>query len=317
MDPLETKDIFSQFPHAQWSVGGVTIAFPVESLSEDGSNRLAQHLRIYRDGARLDDMGAGPIQWEITTSFYNSEIHEAGLTEPQYPDAANALTDSFRKHETGDLTLPTRGPVRARAMRYRRVESTEQRDCCAMVLTFLEDNEDDETTSSWASASAAGALPSAVDEFMSAADAAGAVSDSLQSLAGFASDLEDLATAPQDYLGDLEELGADIERQCQNIEDSFATATTSAANEVTNLFAAPDKSLAIRKLREVRDKAAIATFDKTGRKQTVSVTYQQNVSIFEVAADYGQASDALIRLNSSLPDLLDIAAGTAIKVYAE
>ncbi|HZL96151.1 MAG TPA: DNA circularization N-terminal domain-containing protein, partial [Vicinamibacterales bacterium] len=105
-------EIFPRYPPASWQVPGrALITFLVEDIQEDGGNRLVAHERPYRDGAKHDDTGSRAKRWAITSPSYNDHTEE-GVEQNQYPAVLNALIDSFDVHETGTLTLPTRGAVR-------------------------------------------------------------------------------------------------------------------------------------------------------------------------------------------------------------
>jgi len=311
--------IFTSYPTAEWSVGGVAIKFPVQRLEERGGNRIVKHKRVYRDGARCDDMGSEPKGWTFTCAFFNSpDKQEPGLDLAQYPDNVNKLLATFDTHETGDLTIPTRGTVRARAESYTRVESNELRDACVCTLTWVADNEDDGSQAAFTAPSAAAVIGETAEEAVGAAADLGALSEDLTSLSEFASSLEALAAAPAEFVADMEAQAYAMESAVSRIETAFASAAGQVAAEVKTLLTDPAASMAGRRLRKAADQAASLTTEKVGlsTNRVITRTWARTMSIFEVAIEVNQDAGALMGLNTSLPDMLSIAPGTPVRMYA-
>jgi len=102
---------FEQYSVASWTVNNRTLAFPAKVINDNGGNRIVQRERPFRDGAKLDDTGSRATVWAFEVLFENS-IEESGLeinAMPLYPDVINAIIESFKTHETGDLVVPTVG----------------------------------------------------------------------------------------------------------------------------------------------------------------------------------------------------------------
>lgn len=307
--------INEQYPPAKWEVGGKTITFPVISIDELHDNRLVPHERMYRSGARHDDTGGKAKGWQITSEFYNG-CEEPGVPENLYPDTVNDLCDSFDVHETGTLTVPTRGPRRCRAASYRRSESSEERDHARVTFIWAEDNEDDEAVTDWHAPKAASAARA---EAVQAADAAaeqGCWDDDLDSLAGLADALESYAYAPINYLGDLESQANKMRSAVKRVNDAFTNASREAQDEVRALMTDPESSRVLRHMQALQDMAAKAPIDKgTTVKQTTPRTYPRQMSIFEIATDVDQDAAELMFLNAAIGDLLNIPPGTVVLVF--
>jgi prophage DNA circulation protein len=310
-------EIFEQYPVAQWTPkGGTAKRFPVVRIEEIYSKRVVQHERMYRKGARLDCTGAKARGWNLTCEVYNGH-KEPDVAEQIYPDLANELCDSFDSDDTGDLTLPTRGPVRCKAESYRRVEDAEERDTATITFTFIEDNEDDAQVSNWQAPKAQSAARPAAESATDALAEGGAWDESISSLNELASDLEAYASAPGDYMGDIESRANAVTKSCQQIEDTFTNSTNEVGNEVALLMLDPEASRGGRQIRKLNDMASRATIDKATSKQTVPRTYPYDTDIFRVAADVGQNPAELMAVNPHVPDHTHISAGTVVNVFVE
>lgn len=309
--------VYRAFPTAKWEVGGRTYTFPVEQLTEGRSNRIAKHRRLYRNGARLDDTYANERTWQVSTSFFNDEDQEGGIDgAAQYPDNVNALCDSFDAHETGTLTLPTRGPRRCRAESYQRVDASEPRDTASCSYTWVEDNEDDDAVAAYKSPSAKTLVQPVAVETEAACEAAGVTSADLESLADLAADLVALAEFPGDFVADIDAKGKALVGKAMAVEKAFSKAATEGTNEAATLLADPTASLAGRRLRELGDATARMLGDVAGAGlRVIGRTFPGPMSIFDVAVAVGQQVQQLITLNSNLPDLYEIPAGTVVRVF--
>ena len=312
--------IYEQYPTAKWEVEGQSYTFAVVDLEEGRSNRLAKHRRLYRDGARLDDTYADARTWKLTCFFFNYQGQEKGIDgEAQYPDNVNAICDSFDVHETGDLTLPTRGRRRCRAESYSRIETASDRDACKVVFTWVEDNEDDESVAAWTAPSAKSLMAAVSDETLAACTDVGAWNDKLSSLDNLVADLVGMAEAPGQYLSDLDAKASKMCSQLEAIEEAFSTAAEQATTEAETLLLDPEASLAGRRIRELSD--VVSRIHSEAATQTgsriVSRSYKTVLSIFDVATAESQDPSELMALNSALPDMLSIPAGTTVLIYGE
>jgi hypothetical protein len=317
---MADTSIWSKFPAASWEVEGKKITFPAEQIEENGGNRLAKHKRMYRDGARLDDTGGEPKEWSFVIPFFNSEDHEAAVDGlAQYPDNADALCDSFDKHECGTLTTPTRGPRRCRAATYRRVDKLDEKDSCVIVATWLEDSEDDERAQTYSGPSAKSQLYQAVEQMSDAASDLGAWNDDLSSLQDFASDLVGMAEAPGQWVDDMDAKANAFANRCGDIEEAFSGAAERGATEGQMLLTDPSSSFAGRKLREAADLVASLSAQKfgSGQPNVTTRTWDRLMTIFDVAIEVKQDSAELIALNGSLPDMLAIAANTPVRIFED
>lgn len=312
----ERIGIFEQYPPATWKVAGKELTFAIERLEERRSNRLIEHKRIYRDGARLDDTGAEARRWVATCRFFNDQDQEAGIDGAgQYPDNLNELCDSFDEHETGELVLPTRGPRRCRAESYTRIEDNAERDQAVVTFIWLEDNEDDAAT-------AAASIPSAKSQninIIASADFALAKGSGIPTgnLNDLASDLQGLAEAPGEFVSQFENRVNALGSKLVETERAFTKATAEAKTEAESLLTDPENSRALKLVRRARDNTAkiVDEVVQSLGPPIVSVTFPNPLSLWDVAAKLGQDPLELAKLNASLDDLLEILPGTPVRVF--
>ncbi len=315
---VEDDDTFSKYPPAQFTIFGVTIAFPVLRIQESGGNRIIERKRPYRNGAKLDDTGAEPRVWTLDAIF-NSTLEigknlldiNSGL--PLYPDALNFLIENaFTIHGTGDLVVPTIGPQRARATSYTRSETMDERDQALVTFVFTEDNEDNvnfgSTQAPTAGANAArlgNTLTDDVQKF-------GSWSDALLQLQSALLDLEALVNGPGDLLLDIESAALRVQgagrRAVRTMQENGRTGR--------NLFLDPANSRGERKTaRSIELAARAAATARRGKPQLTEVVFREGTSIFRIGANIGQDPGDLIGINPDLdPNFIPV--GTTVKVFA-
>ncbi|MEA3225137.1 MAG: DNA circularization N-terminal domain-containing protein [Planctomycetota bacterium] len=322
--PAAEPETFEQYPVGQWTPdGGEAIAFPVLRITETGGNRIVVQDRAYRDGAKLDDTGSVAISWSITALFERS-LSESNHAEPDlstvnagaalYPDVLNALIDSFRIHETGDLVVPTRGIVRARLQGYVRNESFDQRDCAALDLTFIEDNEDNVGAQMFTAPSAAGSAGLLAEQTTFSEQSSGMWGGSIQDLNEMTSQIEGLANAPGEYAQDLEQMHKTV----MNNVDRVIAAHTDAATEGRNTLSGAESTKVQRDLQMIKEVAGQSSQDaRQGQKALVTKKYNSQMSIFQVATIENQDAQTLIENNPQIPDHLAIPKNTPVRMYAD
>ncbi len=316
---MPDNEVVAKFPACGWSVEGKAFTFGITSIEETYRNRLVDHERVYREGARLDDTGSKATVWTIVAEFYNQHDEPGiGPRDRQYPDRVDAFTDSLKIHETGTLKTPTRGPRRARLESYTRSDEMSQRDFASVTLVFWEDNEDDAKQQSFNQVSGAGAARKAAEDGTGAAEAEGAGGGfDMSDLNEFAGELEALANAPGDFVDDIDAKANAIGNKVESIEDTFTTVGNEVVTEVKTLLTKPEASLPLRRMRKTHDVAkGIAQRKAAGQiAGTTTVTFPRTVSIFDVATKFGQPSELLIALNGRIEDVMNIPADTPITIF--
>lgn len=312
--------VFENYPPMQFTVAGLTLAFPVLRIQQTGGNRIVERERPYRDGAKLDDTGSKAIRWTVDALFNNSVIvgtqGEAQINAinggiPLYPDVLNLLIVNFDFHETGDLVVPTTGPARARADSYSRTETFEERDQAIASFVFCEDNEDsvDFRSISAPSGGANGARLAATTELDT--QSIGSLSDALTSLQTSLLELEDFVNAPGDAAQDIEAAALRVEGSARRANRTFSE----AGRPGRDLFLDPANSRASRKLAIAIDLAARErNTARRGQPRLTQVVFRNATTIFRIGAVLGQDPGDLIGINPDI-DPNFIPAGTLVKVF--
>lgn len=308
---------FEDFPACKWVVGSrAPMFFPIEGeVSEKGGNRLVPHKRPYRKGAKISGTGLEPRQWTFTATFNNTVV-EKGLDNglPLYPDVLNAIIASFEEQETGTLTLPTTGDVRACAWEYTRVESMEKRGEGALQLHFIEDNEEDAATVSFQQPSVRGTVEALADQTTFSAQSVGALDRDTVQMKAKSTDIVGLLLAPGRALSDLQTQVTASRRALQRIRDNqevFARQTGSPHDE-------PRGSAFWRNLIRLQDLQAKSADEKMSSRPRIRtfVVDVELTSLFEIAARLKQDAGELLDLNSErLPDPFFLERGDVIRVY--
>lgn len=303
--------IFENYPPAEFAVQGLSVRFPVQAISEDFSNRIVEHERAFRNGAKLDDTGRKSRRWSVEAVFENS-ISEDGLEangQALYPDAMNTLLELFDIHETGDLTLPTIGTIRARAASYKREERNDARDCAMVSLTFIEDNEDSVGASALElpTIQASAKVLAATSSF--SAEEAGTFSANWSDLREFTAGLEGILTSPSSFVSDLDTNVGLTLAAADRVFDAAASNGDDPLNE-------PGGSLTQRKLEEIKDTASRSRrrYDEKPRRTPYLVS--ADTTIWAVASELGQDATELIKTNPNV-NPSSIPQGTVLSVFSQ
>jgi hypothetical protein len=309
---MALNQIFENYTVASWRVGNLPpLKFPISRITENGGNRIVKRERPYRDGQKLDDTGSMGKSWTLEVIFENS-IEEAGLDEttPLYPDILNQLIASFDVHEVGDLILPTRGFITARASTYNRVESSDLRDGAVVSFTFEEDNQDDVGNLQFEQYNANASARRLGEQTVFSATSEGLWSTSLGDLREFASDLEAYANYPDDVVSSIDSQVAVVIGATNQIARAFTRQNDSRRNQLGD----PELSVTQRHLNETADIAGRARREGyKGRSARVPFFVRNNTDLFTVAVEVGQLPEDLLAINPEV-DPLFVPANTMIHI---
>jgi hypothetical protein len=311
-------DVFEQYPPACWRPDGASepIFFPVESIDEEGGNRIVRHRRPHRDGARLEDTGSNETVWTMLAPFNTSGKDGVRNGVPLYPTVLRQLVKSFRVHATGTLVVPTIGRVRARAERYKRRESNEERDHAVLELVFVEDNEESLDRAALNPPGVVSTLRKLSEQTTFTAERTGPWNADTLTLTEFASEIEGLLLAPGRASADLGAIVRSHRNQVQRMQDAAMT----LALQTGGLFAEPRGSESQRQFRTMLDREALAEVERTSSRPRVRpyVVDVERTSIVEIAAKLNQDVGELLDLNAArLADPFDIDRGTVLRVFEQ
>lgn len=294
--------IFEQYPVASWKVGQLpSLKFPTCGIQESGGNRIVERERPYRDGSKLDDTGSKAKRWSVRVLFENS-IEEEGLDTNKvlYPDVLNEMIASFDIHETGDLTLPTRGTVRARAETYSRDETEDDRDGSVVVFTFVEDNEDNVGAQQFEQLNINASAKRLAEQTVFSATSEGMWSTSLADLNEFASDLEAFANFPGDVVADVDNQASVVVGAGNRVGRAFSRED----EENRALLNDPELSQTQRKLEETKDIAGRSRGESyRGLPRPIPYFVVGDTDLFAIASQLRQSPIDLMSINPNVDPL--------------
>lgn len=306
--------IFEQFPAASWKVGQKPqLFFPVESIQEEGGNRIVERERPYRDGAKLDDTGSKARRWSVEVLFDNSidETTTANGGALLYPEILNEFIRSFDEHEVGDLVLPTVGKIRARAQSYSRKEVQDaERDAGRLTLKFIEDNEDSVGARSFEPPTVKASARILAEQATFSAQADGVWDGTMADLNEFGDNLEAIASFPTDTVQDIDAQAGIVVAATNRVLHAFTNErpTEKARKQLTD----PDSSVTQRKLLTLKDTSAKAKQDLTVEGIT-RIVVQDTCDLFAIAVSLGTTVEELIRMNPGI-DPFNVNKGVTILV---
>jgi prophage DNA circulation protein len=313
----QADPVFPKYVVASWKVGSSPErAFPAIIINESGENRIVERDRPYRDGAKLDDIGSRAKRWTIQVIFNNSvdEPDMSALNDnlPLYPDILTELIESFLQHETGDLSIPTVGTIRARASTYSRKESFDAQDEAMVSFTFIEDNEDALTAMPNPPTVHANATRLALQATFDV-QSIGSWEQTLADLESLMVDIENLAAAPGEFLQDLDRAAS----QVLDIVDAAIRLLSNPGKPSRDTLTRPSGSRTERKLVRIKEMAGRALLQNRANRpriQTVIVT--EDTSLISISNALEQRYFDLLEINPQLENPADIPKGTTVKVFA-
>lgn len=304
--------VFAQYAPASFEVdGSPKLAFGVKSVRKQYRADIAKHRRLYKDGARLDHMGSEANVFTLTSEFYNGA--EDSAAPSTYPDDANALEKLCESKKTGWLNVPTHGPVRAKCESYDRAEEDVEVDCCVIVSTWVVDSEDDQTNGSFQAPAASSVASRYSIEWVEDGFEGGIDGDPFGEIQDFCDDLAELARAPENYIAAFEARATQTVNAIARVERAYSNAAEDATGEVVALLTQPDACRIVRKGRRLADTIASGANSTT---PFATKRYGGFMTIFDVATDVQQDAQRLIAINADLPDLMEIAPRTPVRILA-
>lgn len=298
-------EITERYPAAKWKVGSrPAVIFPIRDITETGGNRIVPQERAGRDGAKLDDTGSKPRTWSFTALFGN-RFEEPDVPGPLYPDALRAFIRSFDIHETGTLTLPTVGDVRARAQDYTRRDTPDDDDFAILEVVFVQDNEDALDRAELSPPAVKSTVVKLAELTQFTAQSEGTWNDDMKSLREVCSELEGLISAPGRSVADI---GAIVKSHRLVLQSLVGTASTEARNG----------SQLERTLRLLIDREAQSEDERSRSRPRTKpfVVDVERTSMYEIAARLNQDVTELMDLNAArVDDPFDLTRGQVLRVY--
>ena len=309
----EAQDIFERYPAGKFKVGASAVSFPVQTVTETGGNRIVPQARVGRPGAKLDSTGEKPRQWTVTTLFADIDEPDVSSRRVIYPRLLRLLLQLCAKQETGTLTLPTVGDVRARLDSYTRDERSEERDCARVSLVFIEDNEDALSRAALAPASVTATVVRLAEQTQFSAEKDGIWNPKLGTIRERMSELESLMKAPGRSVADVATVVRAHRRSIQSLLN-----TAREESGAGGIFGEPRASHTERQLQTLSDREAQAEVERTASRPRTKafVVDVELTSLYEIAARLNQDAAELIDLNAArVDDPFTLTRGEVIRVF--
>jgi hypothetical protein len=143
----------------------------------------------------------------------------------------------------------------------------------------------------------------------------GAWNGTLDGLLDAINEFQGILNSPGDFLDDVRSAATALTRTIQ----SFVTTFSDQTSDAYNFFTDPASSRLARRLNNLMDMIAGAQYETgtTTQPQTTQISFNQDYSIYAIAALVKQDAKKLIDLNQyRIDDPLHIEAGTVILVFA-
>lgn len=284
------------------------IKFVVTGVTKSGGKRLAKRKRPYRPGAKLDNIGREPREWDLEIVFFNTVDEPLmGTDVPHWPDRANDLEEAAEADVTGTLHLPWERNIRGQIESFKRTYNTDKRDGEAFQLHFVEDTEEQLLGDAIDQVSVKAQIQRKVQDAEFDAESFGDWDGSFEDFTELAADLEGALNAPGEALDDVLHKAGRVRRAAKSVSDSITSRIDGDD---------PEHERVLRKMNEISDLAAGVEIQASANSpRTRTVTYTSPVDIYSVAADLGQDAAELIKINTGLEDLMAIPAGTPVTVF--
>ena len=309
--------IFENYPPATFRAdGGDQIAFVLEGeVRRKKVNRIVEHKRPYRKGAKLDSTGREAYEFSFT-AYFNNTVVEPGVDNARapYPFILRDLEDAIDNQATGTLVLPQYGVIRGKWKTSDRVESVQERDVGRLSCVWLEDNEDSASSLAFRPPSVRATVVSQAEQTRFSGNSSGALDTDLVSLGEFAQQVEDLMLAPGRKVSDLQSKVTANLRSINRIVSAQQTLAASVGLEHDE----PRGSEFWRNLARMQDLQAQAASEKFASRPRIKayVVDVERTSVFEIAARLKQDAAELLDLNSErLEDPLFLERGDVIRVF--
>jgi prophage DNA circulation protein len=294
--------------------GGQKLAFPVTKITVSGGNRIIARARPYRNGAKLDNTGQNPHEIRMEVEF-NNTIREPGLSinagEPLYPGIMMWLMWAFENQATGDLEIPTWGPLRAQAGSWDFSEDSSESQCAKASLTFIADNEDDIDAASLGSPTIHATAAQLADTTDWSTKEAAAWDGSVVTFKGAMRQLETLMNAPREMAADIEEQINMVTSSCRSLRMTFKENVDYTRNVMLN----PEGNLLERLLVKSESRALMAkAMARREKPKTMTVVFEEDLSMADIAAMLDVSFEDVLYENPQIEDPMFIPRGTPVNI---
>lgn len=290
---------------------GVHHVFTAIGLSEHFSLRIAPRARAYQAGAKLDQTGPNPDEFEFDLVFHNDITEPGADSSTRWPDDKQRFLDAAHKGETGTLNLPWKRGIRCKvadAVATARADEYRGGEC--VRVKFLTDNEDNLDRAAFQAVTVKASLQPRVAAAQFDMESEGMDLGSIEDVTQLAADVVGLLNAPADNAAALLHAGNRLRRAVATVTAAFSTGEP-GRDQMND----PQGSSARLKLLELRELGARAVGEARPRA-TRTMTFTRMRDIWSIATEVGQNAREIMQINEQIEDFGAIPPGTPVRIYA-
>jgi hypothetical protein len=283
--------------------------FTVLQLSEHFSLRVARRARAYQRGAKLDQTGPNPREYEYDLIFH-SDVTEPGADVDRWPGAKERFLEMADAGETGTLNLPWKRGIRCKLVdAVATARSDEHRGGECVRAKFEEDNEDNLDRAAFQLVAVKSSLASRTEAAQFDMESEGMDLLALEDVTELAANVVGLLNAPADAAAALAFAGNRLRRAVETVANAFSSGAPGrdGMND-------PQGASARQKLLELRELGARAVGEARPRA-TRTMSFPRARDIWSIATELQQNARELMTINEQIEDFANIPAGTPVRVF--
>lgn len=308
--PPGPADGWEDLPPAEFvDSTGTTHVFVALMVGEHGSLRVARRARAYQPGAKLDQTGPNPDEFELDLIFH-PEVTEPGADTDRWPGAKQAFLDAAHLGETGTLNLPWKRGIRCKCIDWLATARSDELRGGEMVRARFEtDNEDNLDRAAFQVVSVKATLPNRVEAARFDMESEGMDLGSIEDITELAANLAALLNAPNDTAAALLHAGNRLRRAVKTVATAFSSGVLGR-----DQLSDPQGSSARLKLLELLELGARGVGEARPRA-TRTVTFTRTRDIWTIATEFGQNARELMTQNEKIEDFGFIPRGTPVRIF--
>lgn len=283
------------------------VPFPATQVKNTSGRKLVKHVYPYRDGQEVVDLGRTALTINVSAIFVNEPFLVQAFGEDLYPGRYEALLAAINTGESGELRHPMFGTINAACESYNDTTQATEINTVRLELTFVEDNfQLSMPTVGTSPIESAAAAAVAMDKF--------ALSEDIKLPSEVGTTFSETVAQFTDALltpgKSQDEVQAELELAMMNIE--MLMGALPQLDDPINAEAAAELAALMSALKDA------ATEYLAGQAPLVTYVTRTQTTTTDIAVekymDPGRALE-IERLNN-VPDPLDLAPGTELKIYA-
>ena len=284
-----------------------TVEFPTTQIKISSGRKLVKHVYPYRDGQEIVDLGRTALTVNVSAIFVNEPFLVQAFGNDLYPGRYEALVAAINEGTSGELVHPLFGSLNAACESYNDTTQATEINTVRLELTFVEDNlMVSMPTVGTSEIDAAKASALALDKF-AASQGIKLGAETGITFSGVMDQFADALLAPGKS---RDEIQAELELAQSYLETLLHAMP--GLDDPINAAAAADLAALLSSLKDA------ATEYLAGIAPLVTYVTRTQTTTADIAVeryrDPNRATE-IERLNN-VPDPLDVAPGTELKVYA-